>query len=210
MLYEPPGDSVRESMTRLVAKHHPDLAEVVDRIAIIFREKASKSGGQLVLGKAAKASEREALLGRKGWVFVIELAGDQWGNLNDRQRMALLDHCLCACKVSYTDDGRKFSIRKPDFWFFQGEIERWGIWQTLEKGEDEKAATVIEKLLIDDENVAAVDDFLETEKSDDIWDRVFRMYSRNSLGSADLQEIFDLTEEEVESKLEALLSEDDE
>ena len=51
-------------MQDLISKNHPHLALVDKEIAIIFREKASKSGGQVVLGKSRKAGNIFKVLGK--------------------------------------------------------------------------------------------------------------------------------------------------
>lgn len=126
------GDEVYDLMRQMIANFHPDLASVDKEIAIIMRSKAGKSGGQVVLGKTRKAPSLLGVLGPKDYKFIIELAGDEWTNLTDKQREALMDHHLCACNVEIDDvSGEiKCQVMSPDFIGFRGELERHGIWRT--------------------------------------------------------------------------------
>lgn len=121
---------VYDLMKEVVANYHPDLALVVDEIAIVFKEKASKSGGKITLGKASKASPLFGVLGDIEYKFIITLAADEWLNLSNRQRQALLDSMLCACRAEEDDKGNlQCSIALPDVSYFYDELDRWGDWR---------------------------------------------------------------------------------
>lgn len=126
------GDEVIVSVKDLIAKYHPDLAMHDDEIAILFKDKATQVGDVVVLGKSTKASPILALLSEKPYKFVITLAADEWSSLTDKQKLALLDHHLCACKAK--EDAQtgetKFWIQPPDVGFYQAELERHGFWRT--------------------------------------------------------------------------------
>ena len=129
---------IYEMAKKLIASHHPDLALIdLEEIAIIFREKATKSGGVQVLGKSKKAPAILATLGTKEYKFIIELAHDAWLELRHSQREALVDHHLCACRVDEEDDGSlKCYIAKPDFMGFRDEIDRHGMWRPQPEEEE--------------------------------------------------------------------------
>lgn len=133
-LYKADND-VLDMVRDLIANHHPDLALVVDEIAVIFREKAAQRGGRAVLGKAAKASPLIGVLGDTDYKFVLELGADSWLELTSRQRNALLDHLLCSCRAEEDGDSVKFSIAPPDVSFFWDELDRWGDWRPRPEGE---------------------------------------------------------------------------
>jgi hypothetical protein len=121
---------VYDLMKEIVANYHPDLVLVVDEIAIVHREKASKSGGRVVLGKASKASPLFGVLGDTDYKFILTIAADEWLNLTSRQRKALMDSMLCACRVEEDDDGNPVcSIAVPDVSYFYDELDRWGDWR---------------------------------------------------------------------------------
>lgn len=133
-IYKADPDVV-DMMKELVGKYHPDLAIVIDEIAVVFREKAAQRGGRAVLGKSAKASPLIGVLGDTDYKFILELGGDAWLELTSRQRNALLDHLLCACRAEEEDGKVKFSIAPPDVSFFWDELDRWGDWRPRPEGE---------------------------------------------------------------------------
>jgi hypothetical protein len=190
-LYEPPGDSVRKSMEKLIAKYHPDLADISDRIAVIFQEKASKAGGQTVLGRVSKASSEMRLLGRKDWVFVIKLPGDLWQDASEKQRAAMIDRQLCACSAKYDEEANevKYSVKSPDLSFFSPEVKRWGIWMDLDEGETEDTAGVIEDL------------FFEDEEGAEPIEKLFRLFQRGVITTDTCYAILGISPEDLDSNL---------
>jgi hypothetical protein len=158
----PNDDIVRSKMLKLISQHHPHLASIDKRIAIIFRETAAKSGGVPVKGKTKrvnalmnammKMSAVKALRGPldkdpdeeaelsldevEDFEFLIELAHDEWQALSDKQEWALLDHCLCAMSVMENDEtgDLKFSLVAPDFSGYEEEYRRHGIWDKPSHG----------------------------------------------------------------------------
>lgn len=115
----------------LIAKYHPHLALCDQEIAIIFKDKATLVGDVLIAGKTSKASELFALLGDIPWKFIITLAADHWSTLSDPERVALLDHHLCGCKVEESKQHViTYKVVPPDVAFYKGEIERHGLWRT--------------------------------------------------------------------------------
>ena len=126
------GDDVMDTVRDLIANYHPDLVLCDDEIAVIFKEKASSVGGTVVAGKTAKAPKLLGILGETDYKFVITLGADEWQSLSDTQRVALLDHHLCACGVEeHPKTGKtRFYVRIPDVSFFKDEVERHGYWRT--------------------------------------------------------------------------------
>ncbi len=134
------GSEVMELVQFHISNNHPNLALVDKEIAVIFRGKASKSGGQKVLGKTRKAGPLFKILGKSEYKYVLEIANDEWLTLSNDQRSALVDHLLCACNVTETDDGDvKCSLASPEVSFYWGELKRHGNWRpTPEESEDGK------------------------------------------------------------------------
>ena len=126
------ADDVVAMSKDLIAKYHPHLALCDDEIAIVFKEKATIQGDVVVAGKSAKASELFGVLGDTKWKFIITLAADTWAEFSDAEKVALLDHHLCACKCEENPQtsNMKFSVVPPDVAFYKGEIERHGMWRT--------------------------------------------------------------------------------
>tara|TARA_B110000503_G_C6750074_1_gene251214 strand:+ start:27 stop:488 length:462 start_codon:yes stop_codon:yes gene_type:complete len=131
---------VTDVITTLIANFHPDLALISDEIAVLFREKASKSGGRVVLGKTKKAPSLLSLLGGKEYRFILELAADEWKTLDGKQQTALLDHLLCQCSVEEDEKSGdiKYTIKSPDLFFFSAELERHGNWRPNDDLTDEE------------------------------------------------------------------------
>jgi hypothetical protein len=149
------GPEMQKRLDYAIANWHPDLALAHDKIAVVMREKASKSGGVVVLGKSKKASPILQILGKKNYVFILELALDEWQPMPEENKMALLDHLLCACGVK-TDEksgGLSYFIKKPEIQMFKAELRRHGVWMDIsdeeEEGDDgDQAATTLEKVFL--------------------------------------------------------------
>jgi len=136
-----------ESMRALIKEYHPDLFLIQDEIALVFREKAGRLGGEVVLGKSKKASPMFGVLGDTDWKFIIELAADEWADLTARQRTALLDHHLCACRCEEDGDSGevKCFIAPPDVSMFFDELDRYGDWRPR-PDDSERGPSVVEEL----------------------------------------------------------------
>lgn len=119
------NDDVYLAMENLVRLSHPHLMAIVDKIAILV-----KTGAGQKVGQVSKASPQIGVLADKEYVFVMRLTEEKWAELNDNQRIAALDHLLCACHAEEAGDGSmKYSIVKPELEYFRGELERHGFWQ---------------------------------------------------------------------------------
>lgn len=130
---------VHDTVRELVANHHPDLVLDVDEIAVVFREKAGKSGGQIVYGTPRKVTPLMAAIAGDDYKWILEVAADKWEQeLTAKQREALLDHLLCACRTE--EDGEsgniKRTIAKPDIMAFRENVERYGMWFPKEEDDD--------------------------------------------------------------------------
>jgi hypothetical protein len=133
------NDEIHEKMKELVANNHPDLALVVDEIVVVFREKAGKAGGQVVLGNSKKVAPIANAIGNTDYKFVLELASDQWEQeLTSKQREALLDHLLtaCRCEEDPKSGDIKCTVARPDIMAFRENIERYGMWFPKEESEE--------------------------------------------------------------------------
>lgn len=140
--------SIYTLMKDLIQKNHPMLGLVEDKIAILFQEKATTSGGVQVLGKTQKASKTVQALAPQDYVFVIRIASDVWMDMNNTEREALVDHCLCACSVEVKKDGGEtYKVRKPDLQLFSDNVERYGLALAQPESDNaEKAAAAVEEM----------------------------------------------------------------
>lgn len=96
-----------EIAASIIPEHHPDLAAADVKLLFLFRDKAAKAGGKIVLGKAAKRAARDRFLSRiisdeQVIDAIIEIAEDKWTALKPEQRRALVDHELCHLEVAKT------------------------------------------------------------------------------------------------------------
>lgn len=142
-------NAVVDIMKELIGQYHPDLAPINQEIAVIFREKAAKRGGQVILGKSQKAPPLIGVLGDTEYKFILEIAADEWQGLSKSQRVALLDHLLCSCRALEDEEKGdiKYFIAPPDVSFFYDELDRNGDWRprpTEEDGDAEKRTPIEE------------------------------------------------------------------
>ena len=131
-------DEIHAQIKELIGQYHPDLALVVDEIVVVFREKAGSSGGQVVLGRSKRSTALANALSGVEYKFILEIAADQWENeLTSRQREALLDHLLTACRAEEDPKSGevKCSIASPDISAYRENIERYGMWFPKEEEE---------------------------------------------------------------------------
>tara|TARA_B100000424_G_scaffold254058_1_gene231753 strand:+ start:283 stop:747 length:465 start_codon:yes stop_codon:yes gene_type:complete len=147
------GDEIQENIKTLIGEAHPHLADICDDIICIFKEKASRKGGQPVLGKTSKAPALISLLGERDYQFVIELAADTWNLLEEDQRKSLLDHQLCFIGGEEDDKSgeMKYFMTAPDISYFSSEVERNGHWRPdLSESDEEEESTESQNLSLED------------------------------------------------------------
>lgn len=136
------NDEIHQRLKELIGQNHPDLALVSDDIVAVFREKAGKSGGQVVLGSSKKVAAIANAIGNTEFKFVLELAADQWEHeLTSKQREALLDHLLtaCRCEEDPKSGELKCTVAKPDIMAFRENVERYGMWFPKEEEEEDSS-----------------------------------------------------------------------
>ena len=146
------NDDVHKKVGELIGENHPDLALISDEIVIVFREKAGKSGGHVVLGNSKKVAALANAIGNTDFKFVIEIAADQWEHeLTSRQQEALLDHLLTACRCEEDPRSGEFkcTVAKPDIMAFRENVERYGMWFPVESKDDEGPSPVEEMFGVD-------------------------------------------------------------
>ena len=123
-------------MEQLVTEHHSHLKDVKIAIAWRFGWNAN-ADGLMTMGRAKKCTDLDKQLAE--YDFVILLNHEAWnkGGLNEKQRLALVDHELCHCEVvtdsngdpKYDEEGRRVCrIRKHDIEEFQDVVARHGLY----------------------------------------------------------------------------------
>lgn len=126
---------------KIIKASHPTLAKIP--ILYVWRAKATRSHGSLVLGSTSRLSGRAGMLYAAAVAgegnpydaeldedddhtrYVIELPSDVWILLEENQRDALLDHYLTRCKI---DDEGRLALRSPVAEFAEI-VERHGLWR---------------------------------------------------------------------------------
>ena len=141
------NSDVHNKIKELVGQHHPDLALVLDEIVVVFREKAGKSGGKVVLGSSKKVAAIANAIGGTDYKFVLEVASDLWEHeLTSKQREALLDHLLtaCRCEEDPKSGDIKCSVAKPDIMAFRENVDRYGMWFPKDDDDDDEGPSPVE------------------------------------------------------------------
>lgn len=116
----------------LVEKHHPHLrqASIVFAWAHSWSEDAD---GLTTLGQAKKVGELER--DSTGSDFYLVLNSEIYPQLNEAQRIALIDHELSHCEIVHDKDGEPklderdrivYRLRKHDFQDFAAIVKRHG------------------------------------------------------------------------------------
>jgi len=142
------AETVETVAQHLIPMYHPELATA--RIRYISVDKASSKNGRPVPGKARKiGGALEYLLECD---FLIEVANDQWNEMNEAQRQALVDHLLERCTGEEDDQSgdMKWTTREPDVAEFTAILRRHGAWNDELLGFASVAKTVDIDSLIED------------------------------------------------------------
>lgn len=137
-------EGVMNTVRDLVANYHPHLAALDKEILVLFKEKSAKSGDVVVPGTASKASPMLGVVSEVQWKFILTIGQDEWQTYTDPERIALLDHLLCACRAVEDEDTHeiKCSVAKPDVTFYADEIARHGYWRA--KGSPKQDNLILE------------------------------------------------------------------
>jgi hypothetical protein len=148
--FAPEVAEIANDVIAKVERHHR-LA--LCRIEYVFIDKAPRSKGRLVLGRARRMGGLAAFIAGRTTpeaftdpvpLFVIEISHNTWERLTDPQRRALVDHELCHCLCELDDDGEPvLSTKGHDFEEFREIIERHGMWNS---GTTELGSIIAEQL----------------------------------------------------------------
>lgn len=120
------AETVEGIAKRVIPDFQPHLATA--RIRYVFCDKASKKGGQEILGKVRRLGGAiEHLLEAD---FLIEVAQDKWNELDTQQRDALTDHLLERCHGEEDEKSgeMKWTVQEPDVQEFASILRRHGAW----------------------------------------------------------------------------------
>ena len=121
------AQTVEDVAARILPTYHSELVSA--KIKYVGVDKASKSNGRVVLGKASRLSGMNELLAEANFVILVAL--DEWNKMDDRKRTALVDHLLEQCTGEEDDrngGAMKWKMRKPDIHEFTSVLNRHGAW----------------------------------------------------------------------------------
>lgn len=106
----------------VISHYHEALLDA--KIGFIFQEEAGKKLGKIVLGNAAKVSDKQRVAGLD-LDYIITIAEDMWQSLTLIQKRALVDHELCHCDFTIGEA----RMRGHDVEEFTCIIQRYGLWK---------------------------------------------------------------------------------
>lgn len=108
-------------------KYHADL--IGANLVCIFKEKASKSDGQPIVGKISKCSAKYHPLMEEPYDYIIELGADAWAELSNSQKNAWIDYLMehAYGVESETTGEMSWKLRNPELMVFPSIIHRHGI-----------------------------------------------------------------------------------
>lgn len=136
---------VRDIAQDLIVNYHQHLMNV--RVEYLFMDKTPVSKGKATWGRMRKVTGLSAFLSTiphedklMGFnydivdggdicnqpFFVMEVSAEIWGQLDDKQRRALVDHELSHC---WRDEDDQLVLLSHDIEEFAGVIKRHGLWR---------------------------------------------------------------------------------
>lgn len=119
--------TVEKIAVELIPKYHTHLVNA--KIGYLFRNKPIKKGGKIVLATAEKCSTKSRYL--TGYDFLLVVNYENWNNLTDKQKYAVIDHELCHMHIDDDETGEsedpKYSIIAHDCDEFYAVISRHGL-----------------------------------------------------------------------------------
>lgn len=123
MKYDKATHAMLELVESITHQHHKRLDGA--SIAVLTKEKASKSKGKTILATASLVPSKVEPILDDEYHFMIVIGRDRWETLEDAQRRALIDHELCHCVM----DGDAPKMRNHDYEEFAEIIARHGFWR---------------------------------------------------------------------------------
>lgn len=109
----------------LIVKHYDHMKEAV--IAYLFTDAEMKSGGQVGLAKARKATDLVKYFA--GYDLILMFQDHQWSGLKPAQRKALVDQELQRCTAKTDDEGvTTYSVGPLTWEGLVTIIGRHGLW----------------------------------------------------------------------------------
>ncbi len=147
--------NIYKMMRKIITEteEHADLIDAIDGIAIVMKEvnrPKKDPTANVMTGKTSKAPAVMEALGRADYKFVITINTVTWNEYTPEQKLAQIDHCCCSMSAKFNENTGEtsYSVKKPDFIGFHGELQRHGVWR--EKPGGGSYPTPIEEMFGDD------------------------------------------------------------
>lgn len=127
------AEEVEKIGKRLVERYHEHLADAETKIVYIFLKNTPLKNNRETWGRAKKISGFNAWMAQTAKTtdplpepfFVIEISWYVWKRLKPHQKVALVDHEFCHCKLN---DKRQPITVGHDCEEFNGVVARHGLW----------------------------------------------------------------------------------
>jgi len=134
-----PAPEVEAIARDLIADHHQHLDTALNEnvsLTYLFIDPPPKKNGKTVLGMCKKLSSLPAYLSRRlageystDPLFAIVISLEAWKILEPKQKIALVDHELCHCKIEIDEEGEtKLGVEPHDIEEFKAVVLRHGLW----------------------------------------------------------------------------------
>jgi hypothetical protein len=123
-------NDVVEMANEVIKQYRPEL--LTADIVYIFKEKAKKRGGKIVIATASKVSDKQNIIhsheGKPSYEFMIEIGADAWLSLSPDQKRAVLHHELRHCGYKEKDEEMIPIIIPHDLEEFSDVVEAHGFY----------------------------------------------------------------------------------
>ena len=124
--FQPADEAQRLAETNAIPNWHPDCADA--SICYLLTTKRMKSKGRHVWAKVRKTNPVEQHL--TGHDLIIIIDAGVWARLDEKKRLALLDHELCHVEKTEDEDTGDIGWRLVghDIEEFRAVVSRHGMW----------------------------------------------------------------------------------
>lgn len=132
-----PANDVKEIAQDLIEKYHQHITDFNVRVEYVFVDKVPKKGSKEIWGTCRKITNLNAFLAKDNPdaepFFVITISKPIWDILDQKSKIALVDHELCHTAATYDEDDEnpavKLAMNPHDLEEFACIVRRHGLWR---------------------------------------------------------------------------------
>lgn len=121
--FELADDGLLSLAQNVIDTYHPYLKQAGARFGFVFRSEPQKRKGSKVLAAVSVVSSQVKM--HLDLDYLIWVSRDDWDDMSEKQRIALLDHEFCHCCMN---EKFEWSTRDHDIQEFSIIIDRHGFW----------------------------------------------------------------------------------